>query len=99
MMEAYMPKVGRNDPCYCGSGKKYKQCHLPIEQAAEAEQRRLRQAHDTLLPKLIDAAHDIPEEMPAALERFWNGKYTVEQLGELDDLEQRGAERFLTWFA
>jgi preprotein translocase subunit SecA len=20
-------KIGRNDPCYCGSGKKYKQCH------------------------------------------------------------------------
>jgi preprotein translocase subunit SecA len=20
------PKVGRNDPCTCGSGKKYKQC-------------------------------------------------------------------------
>mgnify|MGYP006266704543 CR=1 FL=1 len=24
---AEMPKVGRNDPCPCGSGKKYKQCH------------------------------------------------------------------------
>jgi len=22
-----MPKVGRNDPCPCGSGKKYKHCH------------------------------------------------------------------------
>jgi uncharacterized protein len=21
------PKTGRNDPCPCGSGKKYKQCH------------------------------------------------------------------------
>jgi uncharacterized protein YecA (UPF0149 family) len=21
------PKVGRNDPCPCGSGKKYKACH------------------------------------------------------------------------
>ncbi len=21
------PKIGRNDPCYCGSGKKYKRCH------------------------------------------------------------------------
>ncbi|CAG2141313.1 preprotein translocase subunit SecA [Cupriavidus plantarum] len=24
---AGMPKVGRNDPCPCGSGKKFKQCH------------------------------------------------------------------------
>ena len=23
----YMPKVGRNDPCPCGSGKKFKHCH------------------------------------------------------------------------
>jgi len=21
------PKLGRNDPCWCGSGKKYKRCH------------------------------------------------------------------------
>lgn len=21
-------KIGRNDPCYCGSGKKYKKCHM-----------------------------------------------------------------------
>jgi uncharacterized membrane protein len=22
-----MPRTGRNDPCPCGSGKKFKQCH------------------------------------------------------------------------
>ncbi|MBF0614014.1 MAG: tetratricopeptide repeat protein [Magnetococcales bacterium] len=27
------PKIGRNDPCPCGSGKKYKQCHLESEQS------------------------------------------------------------------
>ncbi len=31
------PKVGRNDPCWCGSGKKYKQCHLREDQRAGAE--------------------------------------------------------------
>jgi preprotein translocase subunit SecA len=25
------PKLGRNDPCPCGSGKKYKQCHGKLE--------------------------------------------------------------------
>ena len=25
-------KIGRNDKCWCGSGKKFKQCHLPIEE-------------------------------------------------------------------
>ncbi|HEX4119831.1 MAG TPA: SEC-C domain-containing protein [Verrucomicrobiae bacterium] len=28
-------KTGRNDPCHCGSGKKYKLCHLPLEEAAQ----------------------------------------------------------------
>lgn len=27
-----MEKINRNDPCWCGSGKKYKKCHLPIEE-------------------------------------------------------------------
>ncbi|MEQ9424254.1 MAG: SEC-C metal-binding domain-containing protein [Cyclobacteriaceae bacterium] len=27
-----MEKVGRNEPCPCGSGKKYKNCHMNAEQ-------------------------------------------------------------------
>ncbi|MDD9937416.1 MAG: SEC-C metal-binding domain-containing protein, partial [Myxococcales bacterium] len=27
------PKLGRNDPCWCGSGKKYKSCHLRSDEA------------------------------------------------------------------
>jgi preprotein translocase subunit SecA len=29
------PKVGRNDPCPCGSGKKYKHCHMMQDMAAQ----------------------------------------------------------------
>jgi hypothetical protein len=34
-----MPAVtpGRNDPCWCGSGRKYKKCHLPGEEKKAAE--------------------------------------------------------------
>ena len=32
-------RPGRNQPCHCGSGKKYKQCCLPKDEAAEAEAR------------------------------------------------------------
>lgn len=31
--------LGRNDPCHCGSGRKYKQCCLDKDQAAEREAR------------------------------------------------------------
>ncbi len=27
--------IGRNDPCYCGSGKKYKKCCAPKERGAQ----------------------------------------------------------------
>ena len=34
-----LPKVGRNDPCPCGSGKKFKNCHFEeVEAAGLAQQ-------------------------------------------------------------
>ena len=32
-----MSKIGRNEPCPCGSGKKYKKCHLKEEVEANSE--------------------------------------------------------------
>lgn len=32
-----LPKIGRNDPCPCGSGKKYKNCHMNSEKSEEDE--------------------------------------------------------------
>lgn len=29
-------KLGRNDPCHCGSGQKYKKCHLASDDAAKS---------------------------------------------------------------
>jgi hypothetical protein len=29
--ERDMNKLKRNDPCYCGSGQKYKKCHMNID--------------------------------------------------------------------
>jgi hypothetical protein len=34
-VETTMADSGRNDPCPCGSGKKYKKCCLPKEEAAK----------------------------------------------------------------
>ena len=30
-------KIGRNDPCWCGSGKKYKHCHEALDERLMAE--------------------------------------------------------------
>ena len=41
----HVPKIGRNDPCPCGSGKKYKDCHQRegsafLEKLAREEDKR-----------------------------------------------------------
>jgi tetratricopeptide (TPR) repeat protein len=38
--------IGRNDPCSCGSGKRYKHCHGAPRPPAESAEQRLRQAID-----------------------------------------------------
>lgn len=43
-------KPGRNDPCPCGSGKKYKQCCLPKTQETNTP----RKAHEGAIDRAID---------------------------------------------
>ena len=37
--EQAIPVLGRNDRCWCGSGKKYKSCHLADDNRKRAAQR------------------------------------------------------------
>ena len=34
-----IPVLGRNDRCWCGSGKKYKACHLSIDDRKRSAER------------------------------------------------------------
>ena len=36
-----LPKVGRNDPCPCGSGKKYKKCHMRKKRKGNPRRKRV----------------------------------------------------------
>lgn len=36
--------LGRNDPCHCGSGKKYKHCHLEADEKAARDARAAARA-------------------------------------------------------
>ena len=49
-------KIGRNDPCWCKSGRKYKQCHMAFDEKIE----RIRQeGHVVPTRKLIKNADQI----------------------------------------
>ncbi len=39
-----MKKIGRNDPCHCNSGKKYKKCHLNADEDARQLENKKREA-------------------------------------------------------
>src|ERR1044071_8374657 len=48
-----MKKAGRNDPCPCGSGRKYKNCCLASLTASDFQYRHSRQTHASLIQKLM----------------------------------------------
>jgi hypothetical protein len=93
-----MEKPGRNDPCYCGSGKKYKQCHMAADLTAENEQRAWADAARALRLDLLEFADSERFDAAAATAaaHYWNGLYTAETLPLMSASE---AERFLDWFA
>jgi uncharacterized protein YecA (UPF0149 family) len=42
-------KLGRNEPCFCGSGQKYKKCCLVKEEAREKEAQVLAQRPENVM--------------------------------------------------
>jgi hypothetical protein len=58
--------VGRNDLCYCGSGKKYKRCHLPLDEQARLSAKASAPVEDMVEPLDLDAP------MQEALEGDWS---------------------------
>jgi len=52
--------LGRNDKCYCGSGKKYKKCHLDLDKLRNRmEKNNLRDKSEENLRNIIVAAEKI----------------------------------------
>ena len=57
MTPSTTPRPGRNEPCHCGSGRKYKQCCLPKDEAEAAKARATSAAAEAEAgPVTADAA-------------------------------------------
>jgi hypothetical protein len=82
-----MTKLGRNDPCSCGSGKKYKKCCLVSIEAVDSEYRRLRQVEEALIPRLLEHAFETfgKESILDAWDEFNDDGSAEEYDPELDD--------------
>ncbi len=95
---ALMAKPKRNDPCPCGSGKKYKNCCLTKDRSQRIRESAWRREEQVTLDKLI-AFSQRPEFQPqllVAFNLFWNGAYGVEAF---NSLERDEIGRFFDWYA
>jgi hypothetical protein len=92
-----MSKYKRNDPCYCGSGEKYKNCHFKQDQEEEKARRQLYMAGQFLRQDLLKFARDdrFTTPLKEALAFYWDGHYTHENA---DEMSQPEALRFFDWF-
>ena len=90
--------IGRNDPCTCGSGKKYKKCCLATQELSKAVDftyLRLRQVESQLIPRLMRHAAEIfgPEAFHEAWDDFNNYETEVGF-----DPEAPMNQAFMPWF-
>ena len=92
-----MSKMKRNDPCHCGSGKKYKQCHLKIDQAADKERRQKNEGIRYVRRDMMKFGRDdrFSEDFARALPLYWDGLYDIENA---EKMSQSEALRFFDWF-
>jgi hypothetical protein len=68
MTDTGTKRPGRNEPCHCGSGKKYKHCCLDKDEEAERAARAAQQVSaDQPTPPAEDepAPHATPRPRPA----------------------------------
>ncbi|MCX6537492.1 MAG: SEC-C domain-containing protein [Acidobacteria bacterium] len=89
--------TGRNDPCPCGSGRKYKQCCLSNNEQGEARWRAWREAESAVVTAVIEFAGDTWGEafLKHAFEEFYAGSPDPEDPMTRGQWEQL----FLPWFA
>jgi methionyl aminopeptidase len=57
-------RPGRNDPCWCGSGNKYKKCHLPNDERAEPSGPAAPAARRPLAQGKVSPRRSVPAGVP-----------------------------------
>lgn len=92
-----MNKPGRNDPCHCGSGLKYKKCHMKEDRAAEKERSLVQRAANFIRRDLLSFARDerFAEAFVHGLPLYWNEHYDATNA---EQMSQPEALRFFDWF-
>ncbi|MHB2007556.1 MAG: SEC-C metal-binding domain-containing protein [Acidobacteriaceae bacterium] len=88
-------KIGRNDPCACGSGKKYKHCCLSAQSVSDdSPWKRQREASDRLTDEMQRfARREFMEDFLDAWEDFNQTPFPIPYGKHIDE-----GQIFLPWF-
>jgi tetratricopeptide (TPR) repeat protein len=99
-----MAKTGRNDPCPCGSGRKYKVCCLKKDEDAERE--RFKRAAAVAAAQAAEAAAKTRRQAEATLQALEHERDLAEdsnavialvKAGKLDEAEQAARELLVNY--
>jgi hypothetical protein len=90
-----LSKISRNDPCPCGSGKKYKKCCLSKNEAVNFELARVRNSWESLNNKLsrFFNSDEWGDEFDLALMEYYHLEKEKEELPEIAE-----PINFFNWF-
>ncbi len=93
-----MPELGRNYPCPCGSGKKYKNCCMRQDRLRAARMTTLAEMELATLIELAEyvAQPRFAKDLEEGIALFWSGRYEDEAFSAMNDDER---QRFIEWFA
>ena len=78
--EVRLKTTGRNDRCLCGSGKKYKKCHLAEDEGTRAATLKVLEAEAMAKPKAAKDAKSEADTKDSA-KRTWSTKRQKKQSG------------------
>lgn len=92
-----MLRANRNDPCPCGSGRKYKNCCMRQDQIAASREANLTVAEAALLTALYRYAQspEFQNDLAQAFEVYWGGRYDYRSVTDEDAEDMR---RAIEWF-
>ncbi len=86
-MKRSRKKLGRNDPCWCDSGVKYKKCHLDREKQSKPGKKEIGQRFLSAFNKGF-CLH--PKASPRTCSRKIISAHTIQRNGDLDVIAKNG---------
>jgi hypothetical protein len=76
-------KIGRNDPCHCGSGKKYKKCCIKKDKEAVHAEQANRSVVSPSAPVLSETRPELPDPHTEALNDRWEELQAADYEGQI----------------